>query len=454
MKHNFFRIIIASCFIAIGCLVSSCQEDEELNLIGFPENSVSMNVDDTSILKITASYDSEGKLLFSSPLKKNWTVSLKTPSPKDVSIVVTPHIVNIPQENVSLSGELVKIPAGFISADVELGFVNDDLSFMENNLAAETYELGISVSDAQGLNLNTEMSMGKMIIEKEKYTSNVSIEGGNGNSVQFKKVCINDGVMGEPISYSFKIALDKPAKEEIKVNLVTEGIPEGYENTASFTPSSVIIPAGEKESEEISWAVSDDLMKAYEGDGTFNVALKAQLEESEYATLTDNSAIAIEIIKTSSILELLNGLPMNWNVINRNQWNVELGAGWYGNGPDLIDDDPYYSNVYFVEMDSSEGELVIDMNETQDIVGISTAYGYTYAGGVIYYMPIKIELLTSNDKIQWNSLGTLTLTKKAGNHFIELIAPTQARYVKYKATVNSDLGMIQLFDLRIYNSSK
>lgn len=49
----------------------SCQEDETLNLVKYPENPIQINCEGNSDVKVTGTYDENGKLIFSTPLQKN-----------------------------------------------------------------------------------------------------------------------------------------------------------------------------------------------------------------------------------------------------------------------------------------------------------------------------------------------------------------------------------------------
>lgn len=63
----------------------------------------------------------------------------------------------------------------------------------------------------------------------------------------------------------------------------------------------------------------------------------------------DNATINIHVVKTSSILELVNSILQG--KLDRSNWSVELGDGWSGDGLNLIDNDSYYSSVSFPEVE-------------------------------------------------------------------------------------------------------
>lgn len=454
MKYSILTIkkVSVFSFVLLVGVVTSCQKDEELNLIEYPENPISVSSDEGVNVNIIATYDGEGNIQFSNSLQKTWRVSLDTPSPKDASIGVSPVLVNIPEDKITLSADKLTIPAGFAFGDITLGIKDDDVSFIQDNLDAQTYELGLSVVEAEGLNLNIESSMGKLIIEKEKYKANISIAGEEGNSVQMKRVYRNGEVLGDPISYSFKLQLDKPAKENLTVNFVSDGIPDEFKNSSVFTPASIVIPEGAKESDEITWTISNEFLKTTEEDETFDINLKAELSECKYAELnSDNANIQIQLIKTSSVLELVYGTDSDWLSIDRANWNVTLGNNWSGNLDACIDNN-FYTYNQFIEIDSSIGEIVFDLQQNEKLSGLRAQFGYEYSyPNYKYFAPIKTEILVSSDNQEWNSLGILD-TEQAQLHYIKFVIPSETRYLKYRATVNSDLAMIRLIDLQLYKT--
>lgn len=453
MKHvslNIKKISVLSA-IFLGCIITSCQKDEELNLTDYPENPISVTSEEGSDVKVVATYDGDGNLQFSSSLQKTWRVSLDTPSPEDVFIGITPVLVNIPEDKVALSADKLTIPAGFAFGDVTLGVKDDDVSFIQNNLDAQTYELGISVVEADGLNLNTESSMGKLILEKEKYQANISVVGTEGNFVQMKRIYRDGEVLGDPISYTFKLQLDKPAKENLTVSFQSEGISDEFKNSSIFTPASIVISEGAKESDEVTWTISNEFLKTTEEDEVFDIILKSELAECNYAALNaDNANIQVQLIKTSSVLQQVSDVFSDWQSIDRTNWTVTLGDNWFGEPSALIDNN-FSSNVYFVEMnDVSIGEFTIDMQQNEKLSGLRTQFGYQYGWpNYTYFSPIKIEVLVSSDNQEWDSLGALE-TESAQVHCIEFVVPMEARFLKYKATVNSDLATMRLVDMQLY----
>ena len=56
----------------------------------------------------------------------------------------------------------------------------------------------------------------------------------------------------DPISYTFKVELDKPARKDIRINLTTTGLEDKFMKDITVTPAEIVIPAGELSSEDIT----------------------------------------------------------------------------------------------------------------------------------------------------------------------------------------------------------
>lgn len=454
------KIFLSSIALCCAGIFMGCQEDEELNLLGYPENPVSIvtpgESGDVSTMKVKATYNENGELVTATSLRHTWTVSLATPSPEDVVLQIAPYCVNIPVDKVELSETTIKIPAGYVSASVTVGLKGDDFSFAAENLEAQTYELGFNVVNAEGLNLKTESATGKMVIEKDPYLVHVSMAGENGNTVAMKRVCKDGDVIGGAVEYSFEVQLDRPVKEDLPISFSVAGIPEEFLGDASFTPAQVTIPAGEKKSGEIKWAISNDFLLANEEDEVFDIVLNPIFESNDVVSINQEYGnINITLNKTSSLLEFVNGTLSNWEQLDRRNWSATAN-GWSGNTECLFDGYTWGDNVTFVEIDNSIGEIIIDLGQEKNITGFWAYYKYTYmSGGYAYFAPINTELSVSMDQQQWSSLGTVeTPTSAEENHYINFVVPVKTRYIKYAGTVDSNLARITMLEMKFYGEKE
>lgn len=453
MRHIAYKTIAMFCsIICFGTAMVSCQDDEELNLLGYPENPISVNTEDGDNMNISATYDAQGKLVLSSSLNRTWRISLATPSPEDASIKIAPLLVNIPADKVTLDTDIINLPAGSLYQDVTLGINEEDLAFMEDNLQAEVYELGVTVSDANGLKLNTDSSLGKLVVEKEKYLANVSMIASQ-DPTEIKKIYFNKELLGDPISYSFKLQLDKPAIEDLEIKLMAEGVLTDFISSSQFSPSTVKISAGSRESEDIIWTITDDFLKTTEDDESFDIVLKAVVDNEFAAVVSQNSQINLRVLKTSNVLELSTYKPNEWQEVdNKSRWNIALGDTWRGNVGYLIDGSRY--DVVSMDADKGEtGELVVDLLSTQTLVGVGIAFGMHYYPVWEVCAATESEWLVSTDNATWISLGSVKNTLGGNDrHYYHLGVPVEARYVKYRGKLDAQIGKLELTELYMFKT--
>jgi F5/8 type C domain. len=429
-------------------LLIGCAEEEELNLTTYPGSSVSVTTSgdsgNSSEIKIEATYDEAGQLVLSSPLRRTWTVSLATPATEDVTLQIEPLTVNIPEDKVEISTREVTIPAGFVSAEVEVGIKNDDYSFAAEELKPQVYELGLRV-------VGNMQSEGKAVVNKISYNTVCSLAGEKGNSVSFTRLYKDGAIVGgDALSYTFKMVLDRPVKSDLKVHFDMEGVADEFMGNVTFSPSAdITIPAGEVESGDITWGISNDFLLANPEEETFNLFLKPVIEASEFVSLSPEAGeIAVEVRKVTHSLELATGVLSNWERLERDGWGIELGDGFSGNGTNIVDN-TVLSYVSYVESEGSQFEIVMDMQKEQAITGIQWLSRGRW--GYIYYSPVKMEILVSSDKTQWESLGTVDeLQEQQERLYFNLLVPSTARYIKYIGTVDSNLGSTEITEIYVY----
>lgn len=159
------------------------------------------------------------------------------------------------------------------------------------------------------------------------------------------------------------------------------------------------IPAGEKKSGEIKWAISNDFLVANEEDEVFDIVLNPIFESNDVVSINQEYGnINITLNKASSLLEFVNGTLSNWEQLDRRNWSATAN-GWSGNTECLFDGYTWGDNVTFVEIDNSIGEIIIDLGQEKNITGFWAYYKYTYmSGGYAYFAPINTELSVSMDQ--------------------------------------------------------
>lgn len=422
---NSWKHTLLTVFVFGGGMLAACSDDEKLNLPGYPENPVGIVIADTenaSEATVKATYEAgTGALLLDGALTRTYVFSLATPSPEDVTFRIEPIIENIPEELVSISETELFIPAGSISASVTVGLVDDDHSFMEGVYEAQNYTLGVRLTGAEGSQLVLSQTEAKLHIEKEAYTMIASVVGTDGShEALFERSCLDGEIVNEePIEYTYKVVLDKPALADLTFSMVSSGTPEDYKSYESFSAQTVTIAAGEVESESVTWSAADDFLEGNDDPATYTITLSAEPEgaDSQVVLSEETGACVMTVTKTFDRLYFLSAADPSWVAFDTTGWTTvpETAAS------SIFDNSLYTYN-------SSE-EIVVDLKESKTIVGFCLK-GYS---GWSFYLPAVYSISISDDGEAWASQGQLNRGDSPSDiQYIGLVRAVTARYVKYQ----------------------
>ena len=432
--------------LAIGSFVTfaGCQDDEVVDLVKYPVNQPAITINDAegaSKATLTAVYKSDGTLELNGPVTRTYTFHFAA-SPEDATVTFDVINTNIPKENVEISDTKVVLPAGSTDASVTVTLKDEDFSFAASNYDAATYELGVKAS-VEGYKIGTESIESKIVIEKEAYIASCSVVGENGNTVSFERAFSQGAIVNtDPISYAFKMKLDKPARKDVKVKLAT-GLDEKFMNKITVTPAEITIPAGELESAEITWSITDDFLLTTT-EAEFHTLVVAASVESEDPVVKVNSKeniLTFNVDKVVRNFKYLSAIGSNWVELSKDGWGAEIPSGVSGSASYLIDGNggSYGSDVY----SSNPFWFVIDMKSPQTFLALGMDYYYTYAAK-------KVRISTSLDNETWTSQGVLE-APRAGNHYFEFFSSITARYVKVELLAGFS-SYIDVTEVYIYNA--
>lgn len=432
--------------LAIGSFVTfaGCQDDEVVDLVKYPVNQPAITINDAegaSKATLTAVYKSDGTLELNGPVTRTYTFHFAA-SPEDATVTFDVINTNIPKENVEISDTKVVLPAGSTDASVTVTLKDEDFSFAASNYDAATYELGVKAS-VEGYKIGTESIESKIVIEKEAYIASCSVVGENGNTVSFERAFSQGAIVNtDPISYAFKMKLDKPARKDVKVKLATTGLDEKFMNKITVTPAEITIPAGELESAEITWSITDDFLLTTT-EAEFHTLVVAASVESEDPVVKVNSKeniLTFNVDKVVRNFKYLSAIGSNWVELSKDGWGAEIPSGVSGSASYLIDGNggSYGSDVY----SSNPFWFVIDMKSPQTFLALGMDY-YTYAAK-------KVRISTSLDNETWTSQGVLE-APRAGNHYFEFFSSITARYVKVELLAGFS-SYIDVTEVYIYNA--
>ena len=191
---------------------------------------------------------------------------------------------------------------------------DEDFSFAASNYDAAIYELGVK-ANVEGYEIGTEPIESKVVIEKEAYTASCSVVGESGNNVSFERgYSLGSIVNSDPISCTFKMKLDKPARKDVKVKLTTAGLDEKFMNKITVTPAEITIPAGELESAEITWSITDDFLLTTADPETYTIVVTASAE-SEDPVVVENKKenfLTFNVNKVFRTFSYVSDKVTNW----------------------------------------------------------------------------------------------------------------------------------------------
>lgn len=422
--YKFFFILTVGAFFTLA----ACQDDEVVDLVKYPVNQPAMTIDDTegaSKAALTAVYQSDGTLALNGPVSRTYTFHFAA-SPQDATVSFDVINTNIPKENIEISETKVVLPAGSTDASVTVTLKDEDFSFAASNYDATTYELGVKAS-VEGYKIGTDPIESKVVIEKEAYTASCSVVGVNGNSASFERAFSQGAIVNpDPISYAFKMKLDKPARKDVKVKLVTTGLDDKFMNNITVTPAEITIPAGELESTEIIWSITDDFLLTTADPETHTLVVTASVE-SEDPVVVENKKenfLTFNVNKVFRNFGYVTEKGVSWVELPKAGWSVQVAPSVYGNGSSIIDGRGGSSGGDIYK--SGDFWFTVDMKEVKAITGAALDYYRNSTASC----PKKMTISTSLDNETWVIQGTVD-TPQSYNHYFQFFAPQNARYVKF-----------------------
>ena len=423
---------------ALVFALASCQDDEVLNLEQFPENWPQITIDGeegNSTVTVQGTYQPDGSLALDGLVTRDYTFNFAA-SPEDASIHFELINKNIPTDIVSLSESDVVLPAGFGTAKVTASLNNEDFSFATSNYEEETYELGVRAI-VKGYKIAQDTIESKVIIKKEAYSAACYVESlPDADQFYQRTYAIGKDVImeEEAIAHQFVMKLDKPARQDVKVNISTKGIKDTYGKDITVTPSEILIKAGKVVSDTITWSINNNFLLEDNKPSNFNVTLNANIECEDKVVYLDGekASISLEIEKTIKNIGAIDAVKPEWTIFSKEGWDIEEPAGYMGNAYDLIDGKGGIKGTGQMAWVSAL-EFIVDMKEVKTCTGFGIDYmenPYNWGGGSAPAAAMKVKISTSNDKEHWTSQGVVSM-KELFSQYVECFSPIETQYVKF-----------------------
>lgn len=423
---NIWKLTLLSALVLGSGMLAGCREEEELDLAGYPEVPVGITIEGTESANeatVNVTYAPvTGALQADAPMSRTYVFTLATPSPKDATFQVEPIIVDIPTDRVSISETELHIPAGSISASVTVSLLDEDLSFMDGEYAAKTYELGVRLIAADGSRLDLTQSEARLKIEKEAYVSVASVQGVDGStSAEFRRAYIEGGIINtDPISYEYRVVLDKPALHDLTFTVSSTGAPEN--SGERFSASQLTVTAGKLESTSTVWSLTDDFLEVDDQPFECMVQLTVAPAGDETAAVMseEQGSCAIAVLKVFDRMTFLSALDPSWVEFDYSTWTVDPASI----GNKLFDN----NTMTYIDDES----FVIDMQEVKTVYGLSFQGASDYVG----YVPRIYRVSGSVDGVDWSSWGEMDrYDAPTGSYtplYIALVLPADVRYLKFE----------------------
>ncbi len=236
------------------------------------------------------------------------------------------------------------------------------------------------------------------------------------------------GIAGN-VEITFKLKIQKPAAKDITGILQISGTGKIPVSAFSLNTDHPVIKAGETESEDIILSLSDsgkeELAQTHDLlSGEFKIQLVNLQTENANTIISTNSAltsIPFSLTKQEySINNLEIGTPEDSHLMERTSWYVQADPQAQGNVSNVIDGNAYSD----IAQDNAGFWITIDFQTSKTISGIVT----NHWGDA--YCPTQIELFTSDNGIEWKTMGTLDVKGSIQN--IKFINSVTTRHLKYQ----------------------
>lgn len=249
-----------------------------------------------------------------------------------------------------------------------------------------------------------------------------SVQGVDGStSAEFRRAYIEGGIINtDPISYEYRVVLDKPALHDLTFTVSSTGAPEN--SGERFSASQLTVTAGKLESTSTVWSLTDDFLEVDDQPFECMVQLTAAPAGDETAAVMseEQGSCAISVLKVFDRMTFLSALDPSWVEFDYSTWTVDPASI----GNKLFDN----NTMTYIDDES----FVIDMQEVKTVYGLSFQGASDYVG----YVPRIYRVSGSVDGVDWSSWGEMDrYDAPTGSYtplYIALVLPADVRYLKFE----------------------
>lgn len=428
MKRNISTLFMLSTLL----LASGCLDDENLGLRDFPLNKPSFDMDYNDVkLKedvVQATYDGNGTVVFDKSINRSYAIRL-TPSPQETKVMFEPILTNVAADQVQYSSKGGTLKPGEVDFAVNVDFIEGTNAF--ESLDEQIYEVGVRAF-VEGYNMpELEPFESKIMIRKEAYKANIDLTGMNGNNVSFNRTYSGGEIVEEAlISTTFKVVLDKPAVNNVTVKLATSCVDEQSLSGVTML-QEVTILAGQKESKEITWTITNDFLLADTKGGSwlFEIIPALQGEES-YCKINDGAKLSVTVNKGVQNVDAVPKLPADWTCIDQTKYAIH-SFNQVNNVADMIDGNSASYAWAYVSWYGPHW-VVLDLSENFVLKGMKLNYYGTSNSAK------KLLISTSVDGENWVEQGDVSDLPASEEHIVRFSDVVDAHYLKIEFAQGQD----------------
>lgn len=178
-------------------------------------------------------------------------------------------------------------------------------------------------------------------------------------------------------------------------------------NDITVTPAEIVIPAGELESAEVTWTITDDFLLTTADPETHTLVVTASAESEDPVVVENKNEnfLTFNVNKVFRNFGYVSDKVTNWVELAKTGWSVELDPSLWSNGNILIDGKGGSSGSDIYK--SGDFWFVVDMKSEKTMTGL----GIDYYNNGSASSPKKVTISTSIDNETWVTQGTVDTLK-------------------------------------------
>ncbi len=230
--------------------------------------------------------------------------------------------------------------------------------------------------------------------------------------------------INQPVDKDVTVTVAEDTEEAAAYGNNYEALPAG---TLTMETAKVTIPAGKTvSSEPVKFKIAgSESLKNIASKGVAALSISSTASDAEVAIAGDHNTYYVLVNKKVTNFKDTN----KETLASKTQISADEVTMTFDD-QDVTNDLMDGSKETMVYMYDGPGVITCKFNEAQPVAGLSFVYGYS-----MYYGPYEIDILTSDDNVNWTSQtgGTLEVGTSRNTVCINFYAPVTCKYVRFEA---------------------